>query len=64
MGVFSERFAVTVGVHHGSILSSPASSETLHRLTSADNGLVRLFCGVRLEQRIRTKELHEKLRHH
>ena len=39
----------------------PASSETTRRLTSADNGMVRWICGVRLEQRIRTQELHEKL---
>ena len=39
----------------------PASSETIRRLTSADNGMVRCICGVRLEQRIRTQELHGKL---
>ena len=39
----------------------PASSEKIRRLTSADNGMVRWLCGVRLEQRIRTQELHEKL---
>ena len=39
----------------------PASSETIRRLSSADNGVVRWICGVRLEQRIRTQEIHEKL---
>ena len=39
----------------------PASSEIIRCLTSADNVLVRWICGVRLEQRIRTQELHEKL---
>ena len=39
----------------------PESSETICRLTTADNGMVRWICGVRLEQRIRTQELHEKL---
>ena len=33
----------------------PASSETTRRLTSADNGMVRWICGVRLEQRINTR---------
>ena len=37
-----------------------ASSETIRRLTSADNGIVCWICGVRLEQRIRTKELLKK----
>ena len=31
----------------------PASSETIRRLTSSDNGMVCWICGVRLEQRIR-----------
>ena len=31
----------------------PASSETIRRLTSADNGMIRWICGVRLEQGIR-----------
>ena len=39
----------------------PASSETIRRLTSADNGIVHWICGVRLEQRIRTQEFQEKL---
>ena len=39
----------------------PAYSETIRRLTSADNGMVRWISGVRLEQRIRNQELHEKL---
>ena len=39
----------------------PASSKTIRCLTSADNGMVHWIYGVRLEQRIRTQELHEKL---
>ena len=39
----------------------PVYSETLRRLTFADNGLVRWICGVRLEQRIRTQKLHDNL---
>ena len=39
----------------------PACSEILHRLTSAENGMVRWICSVWLEQCIRTQELHEKL---
>ena len=39
----------------------PASSETIRRLTFADNGMVGQICGIRLEQRIKTQELHEKL---
>ena len=39
----------------------PASIKKIHCLTSADNGMVHWICGVRLEQGIRTQELHEKL---
>ena len=39
----------------------PVSSETIRCLTSADNGMLHWICGVRLEQRIRTQELHEKV---
>ena len=38
----------------------PTSNETIRRLISADNGMVCWICGVRLEQCIRTQELHEK----
>ena len=33
----------------------------MRRLASADKGMVRWICSVRLEQRFRTEELHEKL---
>ena len=39
----------------------PASSKTIRCLASADNGMVCKICGVRLEQRIRTQQVHEKL---
>ena len=39
----------------------PESSETIHRLTSADSDMVRWICCVRLEQRIRTQEIRKKL---
>ena len=38
----------------------PEHSETISRLKSADNGIVRWICGVRLEERIRTQEIHGK----
>ena len=37
----------------------PTSSESIRRLTSADNGMVRWICGVWIEQQIRTQELYE-----
>ena len=37
------------------------STETMRRLTSADYGMLRWICSVRLEQRFRTQELHQKL---
>ena len=39
----------------------PASSKIICHLTSADKGIVCRICGVRLEQHIRTQELHKKL---
>ena len=39
----------------------PVFSETMRCLTSADNGMLHWICGARLEQHIRTQELHEKL---
>ena len=39
----------------------PASSKIIRCLTLADNGMVCWICGVRVEQRIRTQDLHEKL---
>ena len=44
-----------------SIKTWPASSVTICCLTSAVNGMVHWIFGVRLEQRIRTQELDEKL---
>ena len=36
-----------------------SSRETIRRLTSSNNGMVCWICGVRLEQRIITQELHK-----
>ena len=41
--------------------SWPATSKTIHCLTSVDNGMVRWICDVQLEQHITTQELRKNL---
>ena len=45
-------------LQHGKVLGNNCQSLPI---VGFDNGMVHWICGVRLEQRIRTQELHEKL---